>query len=193
MKRADALFVGVTIGLLVFVALGVMSQQQRQSTDSVCMLNLTDIATAIRNYGTEIQLSSKQADSKSETMTPTMFLKELSRSESIRPRILVCPSDTRLPADDITNVTANNLSYFLSDKLGGTQHRRIIAGDRNIERDARNYPFSEGIVRWLAAPNLHTNSGWLVLADTSVVRTTNGHRLAEDITKANRTNRVIVP
>lgn len=40
---------------------------------------------------------------------------------------------------------------------------------------------------------MHTNAGWLALSATTVFRATNGAGLMEDIARANRANRLIIP
>lgn len=197
MKLRDAICLASAIGVLLLVAYCATGQQRRRlSNDEVCKMNLKDLATAIHNFDSELQLSEDQPGLQpppSGAVTSRVLFQQLSLRELIRPRALICPSDTRLPADNITNVFANNLSYFLSQKLGDSQAKRIIAGDRNIAGTPANEPFGSGVVQWLSAPVMHTNAGWLVLSDTTAFRATNRTGLMEDIARANRANRVIIP
>jgi competence protein ComGC len=50
------------------------------------------------------------------------------------PKILVCPSDERKPANAFSNFVSNtNLSYFVGVSADGNQPESLLAGDRNLE------------------------------------------------------------
>jgi hypothetical protein len=196
MKAKDAIGLGLAVSMLLVLILSAATQQGREAKGEVCKRNLKGLATAIRNFDTEVWLNGAtplEQQTTHPSTTPVLFLKELSQHEAIQTRMLVCPTDTRHAAENFSTLNTNNLSYFLSALLGSSEDRRIIAGDRNIENNSTNAPFGAGVVRWLTIPTMHTNAGWLVLADTTAVRATNGMQLVEDVARANRTNRVIIP
>lgn len=197
MKLKDAICTVSGVGMLLILAYCAIGQQRKRlSNDEVCRMNLKDLATAIHNFDSEVQISEERSESHlplQDTMTPRALFQEISRRELIRPRILICPTDIRVPADSITNIYATNLSYFLSQRLGDSHGKRIIAGDRNIAGMPADLPFRSGTVRWLSTPVMHTNAGWLVLSDTTVFRATNGTALVGGVDRINRTNRLFIP
>jgi type II secretory pathway pseudopilin PulG len=51
----------------------------------------------------------------------------------LNPQLLVCPTDTRHAASDLTNLKATNISYFLSFDATPKMTNTIVAGDRNLQ------------------------------------------------------------
>ena len=198
MRRMDIAATVLVVGLLMLVGMSVTAQQRRRSADSVCMLNLKDLATAIRNFNTETTLDYFALTTREGVVsktTPTQFLRDLAQSEPLQPKKLICPADDRVVARSFTELSTNNLSYFFSSQLEDCPSKKILAGDRNIKVPAQSgkSPFEQGVVQWAKSPVMHTNSGWLVLWDTSVLKATNEMRLAAEVFRANKTNLVIVP
>lgn len=61
------------------------------------------------------------------------------------PKVLVCPSDARKPADTFTNFANINLSYFVGVSADDSQPQSLLAGDRNLgagTKPDRKYGFS---------------------------------------------------
>jgi competence protein ComGC len=62
------------------------------------------------------------------------------------PKILLCPSDERQPADTFSNLMSNNhLSYFVGVSADDNQPRSLLGGDRNLgagTKPERDYGFS---------------------------------------------------
>jgi hypothetical protein len=48
------------------------------------------------------------------------------------PRVLVCPSDERKPADIFSNLSNINISYFVGVNANDTYPQSILGGDRNL-------------------------------------------------------------
>ena len=53
-------------------------------------------------------------------------------NESIEPKILICPADTRPPAANMAALQNSNLSYFVGVDADFGKPNSILAGDRNI-------------------------------------------------------------
>jgi hypothetical protein len=61
------------------------------------------------------------------------------------PKLVLCPSDERLPSDNFTNFANTNLSYFVGVSADASQPQSLLAGDRNLGDGAkpdRFYGFS---------------------------------------------------
>ena len=53
----------------------------------------------------------------------------------VTPKPLICPSDTRLAANNFGSLSNDNVSYFAGLKADYNQPNSILAGDRNITND----------------------------------------------------------
>ena len=92
-------------------------------------------------------------------------------NELVTPRMVVCPSDSRLPASSFALLKNENLSYFVGVDAGLGSSSSILAGDRNITNDGlapatilelgRNHH-----LRW--TEELHRFKGNLLFADGRV-------------------------
>jgi hypothetical protein len=56
-------------------------------------------------------------------------------NELVTPKLLACPSDTRLPAANFGAFDNSNLSYFVGVTADYNQPNSILAGDRNLTND----------------------------------------------------------
>ncbi len=62
-----------------------------------------------------------------------------------QPKLLLCPSDERNPANAFTNFANTNLSYFVGVSAEVSQPQSILGGDRNLStgtKPDRDYGFS---------------------------------------------------
>jgi len=62
-----------------------------------------------------------------------------------QPKLLLCPSDERNPANTFTNFANSNLSYFVGVSAKDTQPDSLLGGDRNLgagTKPGRDYGFS---------------------------------------------------
>jgi hypothetical protein len=48
------------------------------------------------------------------------------------PKVVICPSDERKPADPFSNFANTNVSYFVVVSASHTQRESLLAGDRNL-------------------------------------------------------------
>jgi hypothetical protein len=113
------------------------------------------------------------------------------------PRILLCPSDKRKPANTFSNLTSNsNLSYFVGVSADDSQPQSLLGGDRNLAEGTEpgdDYGFSPesgkgndvaiqtnskaGPVCWSLKMHSAGNSagaGNILLGDGSVQQVTSG-------------------
>ena len=87
------------------------------------------------------------------------------------PKILVCPTDTRVAAEDFFGLRNENISYFISGSAEYEKPQSILSGDRNIE----TYSFGRSSVLMVAADDhpgwtseMHQYQGNLLFADSHV-------------------------
>jgi prepilin-type processing-associated H-X9-DG protein len=112
------------------------------------------------------------------------------------PVVVVCPSDTRRPADDFLSMGNTDVSYFVGIHAEDTRPQMILTGDRNLEIEDE---WLSGVVdlgtnsplNW--KPEIHQNSGNVGLADGSVQQVTT-HMLRLQLKHSgDTTNRVVFP
>lgn len=87
------------------------------------------------------------------------------------PRLLICRTDTRLPAANFAVLQNEHLSYFVSPDARYARPTSLVAGDRNLVSsglNARSYVRIEpdATVAWTG--DLHRFRGNFLLADSSV-------------------------
>ena len=90
------------------------------------------------------------------------------------PKFLICPSDSRAASQDFTNLSNENISYFLGVDMDDTFPESIVAGDRNIHLN----PTPKGNV-WTLGTNkdvswsksMHGSKGNIVRTDGTVTNT----------------------
>jgi competence protein ComGC len=92
-------------------------------------------------------------------------------NELSTPKILICPQDTRIAADDFAQLKNQNVSYFVDLDANEENPQRFLAGDRNLT--ANNAP-ENGILKLVPGQSvswtetIHVNSGNIGLTDGSV-------------------------
>jgi prepilin-type N-terminal cleavage/methylation domain-containing protein len=113
------------------------------------------------------------------------------------PKILICPADTRMPANTWGGLTRSNISYFVGLDAGDTFPQMLLAGDRNLTTNG--VPAGPGLVRittpvaWGFTKAMHRHSGNVVLGDGSVQQMSRA-RLPADVAAGGAfTNRLLIP
>ena len=97
-------------------------------------------------------------------------------NDLVTPKLLVCPTDSRLPATSFATLSNVNLSYFIGVNAECPRSTSILAGDRNLTNDyttpgtlarlGQNYA-----LRW--TEELHRFKGNLLFADAHVEQKNN--------------------
>ena len=93
-------------------------------------------------------------------------------NELSSPKVLVCPSDTRLAATNFTTGFSNtNISYFISLDADESNPQMLLAGDRNIVSGKKPVNgiltlTSNDVVSWTRA--MHRLQGNVAIADGHV-------------------------
>ena len=92
-------------------------------------------------------------------------------SELRTPKILICPADTRTPAENFPNLQNENISYFVCVDAEPTKTASILAGDRNLATNSMENPtilqMNPGSwLRWTA--ELHRFKGNVLFGDGHV-------------------------
>jgi type II secretory pathway pseudopilin PulG len=117
-------------------------------------------------------------------------------NELTTPKILICPSDTRIASTNFGDLKNENLSYFIGLDASATNAQMVLSGDRNITNGLSPV---RGIL--LLAPHrpagwtdaMHVKLGNLALMDGSVASySTPGLREALKPT-GDATNRIALP
>lgn len=114
-----------------------------------------------------------------------------------RPKLLVCPADTRQPARRFADLNNENLSYFVGLDAQETRPQALLGGDRNLSvngapaRSGWLLVTTNDVLGWTG--ELHGYSANLLLADGSV-QAFGPHRLREHVARLGlATNRFLLP
>jgi hypothetical protein len=123
---------------------------------------------------------------------------QLMSNELSTTRILICPADTRVVADNFVRLKNENVSYFVGLDADDSQPQRFLDGDRNLTAD--NAP-ENGILKlvpgqrvsWMET--IHVNQGNVGLSDGSVQQYSNGglQNALQNSGKATNTWRIALP
>ncbi len=110
----------------------------------------------------------------------------------VTPNILICPTDTRLPATNFISVRNKNVSYFVGVNADYNQPESVLAGDRNLRAGAGEsiYPAGGQLLRW--SETMHHFKGNLLFADGHVEEA-KGFSLAGGNGGANLKNDFFIP
>jgi competence protein ComGC len=142
------LIVVIVVLIVVFALLALLlpalARAKGKSTRISCVNNLKQIGTAYRVWENDngdrypaLQSMAKGGWNELLTNADQGFLcwtnyaimaNELGQA----PKILVCPSDERKPADTFANFANTNLSYFAVVSAADTQPQSLLGGDRNL-------------------------------------------------------------
>jgi type II secretory pathway pseudopilin PulG len=103
-------------------------------------------------------------------------------NELSTPKILTCPADTRIAADNFARLKNQNVSYFVGLEANDMNPQMLLDGDRNLT--AGNEP-EDGILKLIPGQpvswteTMHVNQGNVGLSDGSVQQFSNsGLRIA---------------
>ena len=164
--------VALVLGLLCALVLASRPSSQERSKRIRCTSNLTTIGLSFKTWALD-NGDRFPMETYAEQGSPEVFRYFQMMSKSLaNPKILICPSDVREPAEDIANGFSNsNLSYFVALDAHSTNPNMFLLGDRNLTNGPlppnrilvlnTNFPMD-----WTA--EMHHYQGNIVLSDGSV-------------------------
>jgi prepilin-type processing-associated H-X9-DG protein len=191
-KRSEAatllelLLVVMIIAILAALLLPSLAKSKLKARRAQCIGNLKQHGVAFHMFAHDhqsrfpMQVSTNDGGSLEFMRLATNFGGEIYFSfrhyqamarELDTPKILVCPTDTRLPADDFYALKNDNISYFITGTAEYDNPQSILSGDRNID----TYSFGlSSVLRfdrddrpgWTA--EMHQFQGNLLFADSHV-------------------------
>ena len=175
------------IVMVVFVVMGLllpsMHRAPRRSNRIQCVSNLKQIVLAFRMWSNDrgekfpMQLSEAEGGTKGliSQGLPLSSLMIIS-NELNSPKLLTCQDDKgRKRVSLFTELTPNNLSYFVGVDAAETNPASILSGDRNIHingKPARGYVRITDYSTATWGPDIHKHHGNIALADGSASQTT---------------------
>lgn len=195
----------VIIGVLVvfFLAFIVPPTHPRKdrAQRSACAHNLRNIGVAFTtwmvDYSNQVPARFSAAPAEFQQQAGEAFRHfQVMSNELGSPRFVLCPADTRLPANDFASSFSNsNVSYFVAVDMADAQPQMLLGGDRNITNglQPRNGILTlttNSVVGW--THELHKDSGQVLLADGSVQRTSTP-LLRQILRNSGGTNRLAMP
>ena len=122
-------------------------------------------------------------------------------NELASPKVLSCPADVRIPAQNFAALANTNVSYFVGLDAEETRPIMLLSGDRNLSIAKSPDQAGTGEQKWIImTPNStatwgqgqHYPDGNIVLADGSVLSTT-PPQLQTLVGNSRYTNRIAFP
>jgi prepilin-type N-terminal cleavage/methylation domain-containing protein/prepilin-type processing-associated H-X9-DG protein len=142
----ELLVVIAIIGILAAMLLPAINQAKLRAKRAVCVNNLRETGLAFQIFAHDhrgklpMQVpasdggSAEFAQADGEVSFAFRHFQTLS-SELVTPRMLICPADTREPADNFFALKNDNVSYFVNVAAENGKTTSILAGDRNLTND----------------------------------------------------------
>ena len=180
------------VGLLVIIAviailaamlLPALASAKKKAQRINCVNNLKQCGLAFRiwagdnddKYPMDVP-KAKGGTREFDTGADTFRHFQVMSNELSTPKILFCPADTRIAANNFTRLKNQNVSYFVGLDANESSPQMFLDGDRNITAD--NEPVN-GILKlvpgqrvsWTQA--IHVNQGNVGLSDGSVQQYSN--------------------
>ena len=145
----ELLVVIAIIGILAALLLPAINQAKLRAKRAACVSNLRETGLAFtifaHDHRGKLPMQVPASDGGS-----AEFVLEASRStrvnssfrhfqtlsnELVTPRLLICPADTRAPADNFAVLGNDHVSYFVNLSAEKGKSSSILAGDRNLTND----------------------------------------------------------
>jgi len=199
----ELLLVIAIIALLAALLLPALSKAYTRGKRAGCVTNLKQIGLAFHTFAHEhgdklpMQVSTNAGGSMEFASTANFAFRHLQTlsNELVDPKLLICPADTRLPAENFAKLKNENVSYFVATAAEFGQTDSMLSGDRNI---ASGGPFTGPILR-VASNNpptwtheLHDQVGHILFGDGHV-DLFSGAGLVSLVADSKRTVPIVVP
>jgi len=178
----ELLVIIFTIVMLVVLVFSGTPRAKRESRQKVCVNNLKQVGLSFRlwsgdggdRYATQVSINDG-GTLEHVTTGETFRHFQVMSNELVTPKVLVCPSDTRLAATNFsTGLSNTNISYFVGADAEEAHPEMLLSGDRNITNGLS--PINGMLIlttnrttEWTRA--MHKFSGNVGLADGSVWHT----------------------
>ncbi|HXF11464.1 MAG TPA: prepilin-type N-terminal cleavage/methylation domain-containing protein [Desulfuromonadaceae bacterium] len=176
----EMLVVIAIIGILAAMLLPVLGQAKKRAKRILCENDLKQIGAGFHTFAHDhdgklpMQVSIDDggaAESAADLLATSgrAFLSyhqfQVLSNDLLTPRILVCPTDTRVSAKSFAALQNSNLSYFVNLRAEFLNPLYALAGDRNLQADYTPGGRA-GTFRWTAA--MHEHKGNVLFGDGHV-------------------------
>lgn len=204
----ELLTVIAIIGILAALLLPAVQRSQQRAKRIWCENNLAQMGIAYHafahDHNSKFPMQVPMADGGAEEFIQNGYLVngdfyfafrnfQAMAAELATPKILICPTDTRLPAANFPALQNSNVSYFIGVAADYSRPESILAGDRNLVTTTPNQSIYHATaaqeLRW--SGSLHQFKGNLLFADGHVEES-KGFQLAAS-TGAKAANDLFLP
>ncbi len=189
MKRVRAftlvelLVVMAIIGILVALALPSLARSMRRADQIHCLNNLRQIGISFQQFADDhqqrypMQVSATEDGALEATEAAQERIGFLVSAvenfiaierELVTPKLLVCRADQRKPAENFTNLRADQVSYLVATNARPGSSISVLAADRNLEVTTANSQAAGANAMLLFAADMHQLRGNVLLADGRV-------------------------
>lgn len=179
----EVLMIVVIVAILFLLIPAPSRRDLAKAKQAACLSNLKQIGIAFRTWEGDYSdlypmgyFTNQDGTKKSDyTTNPYRYFQAMS-NELNNPKVLLCPSDNRMFANDFDHLGNNNVSYFVGLDADETRPAMILSGDRNLVTNGVDVIAGLVVIRtndkvgW--SSKMHNLSGNFGLADGSVQRGT---------------------
>ena len=144
----ELLVVLAIVGILASLLLPALVRAKEKARRLQCVSNLKQLTLAIHIFVTDNEKFPWRlpiADGGSQTLPNVSSTFQVMEPELSTPRVLACPSDSRVAASSFSVLADTNISFFLGIESKEGRPGAPLVGDRNIEggRGKKNCPVAQ--------------------------------------------------